>query len=234
MLNSFVIALTFISIIPVPKTISWNSHTLRYFCVMLPVVGVLFGALWIVAPLPEKLSPTLRGFMMMLYTLALTGGLHMDGLMDTCDAVFSHRDRETRLRILSDTHAGSFAVMGCVAVMMAKTLLFAELHNTSLFFVPVYSRLGMAALLNNLPFAKTGGLAVMLGSSRNKRDNVLLLMMFVVSAFVSGVTLAAVCAVCCVLWAVVCVRIFGGITGDLCGAFVELSEVIMLVSMLLS
>ncbi len=234
-INSFLIVLSFISIIPAPIP-EWTPKNLRWFCVMLPIVGVIFGALWAalwsVLSWPG-LSLLLRGFMMMILTLALTGGLHLDGLMDTCDAIFSHRDRETRLKILSDTYAGSFAVMSCVIILMAKTLLFSELfalHTShfTLFTIPVYSRLGMAMILNNLPFAKSNGLAVILGSSRNKRDNILLLMMFVLLSVVSIKIIPAMMILCVTIHVIICVKIFGGITGDLLGAFVEASEVIML------
>ena len=239
-INSFLIVLSFISIIPAPIP-EWTPKNLRYFCVMLPAVGVIFGGLWAVLwhilSWPG-LSALLRGFVMMILTLALTGGLHLDGLMDTCDAVFSHRDRETRLKILSDTHAGSFAVMSCVIILMAKTLLFSELltlnpNPLTLITVPIYSRLGMSLLLNNLPFAKSGGLAVILGSSRHKRDNILLLMMFVLLSVVSIKIIPAMMILCVMLHVIICVKIFGGITGDLLGAFVESSEIIMLFGVIL-
>ncbi len=229
-MKSLIIVMSFISVIPVPKRFipEWNEQTLKYFCPMLAVSGLVFGllwqCLWLILPL------RLRGFIMMLLTLALTGGLHTDGLMDTCDAVFSRRDRDTRLKILSDTHAGSFAVMGCVIILTAKTLLFTELpaHSTDIFFIPVYSRFGMAIMLNVLPFAKSNGLAVMLGASRDKRNNIFFALMSVM-LFVSGGRIIA-CAfwVCLALWCRMCVKIFGGITGDLLGAFVEVSEAVML------
>ena len=204
---------------------------------MLPIMGLAFGAcwwiLWLVLEKFITLSEIFRGFVMTLCTLALTGGLHMDGLMDTCDAIFSRRDRETRLKILSDTHAGSFAVMGCVIVLMAKTLLFAELfsHNINLFFVPVYSRLGMGVLLNNLPFAKSGGLAVMLGASRNSRDNYLFAAMLILTLTSKIIPVILIASL--IIWNRLCIKIFGGITGDLLGAFVELSEILMLLGVVI-
>ncbi len=245
MLNSLIIAITFITIIPVPLRLipEWNSRNLRYFCLMLPVTGIIFSLLWLmlfhVLAMIPTVSSILRGFMMMTFTLLLTGGLHLDGLMDTCDAIFSHRDRETRLKILSDTHAGSFAVMGCVVLIMAKTLLFSELLTfsvsiSSLALIPVYSRLGMGVLLNNLPFAKSGGLAVMLGSSRNKRDNFTFLATFIALSIVSIKIIPAMIILCLASHVVICKKIFGGITGDLLGAFVEASEVIMLMGMVIS
>ena len=206
---------------------------------MLPIMGLAFGACWWGAGLMlEKfvmLSEIFRGFIMTLITLFLTGGLHMDGLMDTCDAIFSRRDRETRLKILSDTHAGSFAVMGCVIALISKTLLFAELlsQNVNLFFVPVYSRLGMGVLLNNLPFAKSGGLAVMLGASRNSRDNYLFALMFILTLTFTSKFITTMFIASLIIWIRICMKIFGGITGDLLGAFVELSEIFMLMGVVI-
>ncbi|MBQ2617355.1 MAG: adenosylcobinamide-GDP ribazoletransferase [Synergistaceae bacterium] len=245
MLNSLIIAITFITIIPLPSRLipEWNSRNLRYFCLMLPVTGLIFSLLWLICFQVLAMIPTvssiLRGFMMMTFTLLLTGGLHLDGLMDTCDAIFSHRDRETRLKILSDTHAGSFAVMGCMVIMIAKTLLFSELFRlsaniSSIALIPIYSRLGMGVLLNNLPFAKSDGLAVMLGSSRNRLDNFTFLAIFIALSIVSIKIIPAMMILCLVLHVVICKKIFGGITGDLLGAFVEASEVIMLTGMVIS
>ena len=154
--------------------------------------------------------------------------------MDTCDAIFSHRDRDTRLRILSDTHAGSFAVMGCVIVLMAKTLLFSELLTLSadpvtVAIIPALSRLGMGLLITNLPFAKTGGLAVILGSSRKRRDNLAFTVIFLALTLVGGLAVTVAFTLWLAVHVVICVKLFGGITGDLLGAFVESSEVIMLI-----
>ena len=231
MIDSLIIAVSFISIIPIPQKYIplWNSHTLRYFCPMLAVTGGIFGVLWLgfwsVLCEFSGLSRILRGFLMTLATLGLTGGLHLDGLMDTCDAVFSHKDRQTRLRILSDTHAGSFAVMGCVVILLGKTLAFSELLtldvNPSL--IPVYSRLGMAVLLNNVPFAKTGGLAVMLGSARSRKHNVFFAVMMILLFTLSKI-MGVIFVMSVIFWRRVCMKIFGGISGDLLGFYVEMSE----------
>lgn len=158
----------------------------------------------------------------------------MDGFVDTCDAIFSRQDRQTRLKILSDTHTGAFAVMGCVVILMLKSFLFAEIFSQSItsraiFFVPVYSRLGMAILLNNLPFAKDNGLAVNLGASRNSRDNIFLAGMFIVLTTINfSCYIPVMFAASLAMWCRVCIKIFGGITGDLLGAFVEISEALSL------
>ncbi|MBQ7576919.1 MAG: adenosylcobinamide-GDP ribazoletransferase [Synergistaceae bacterium] len=240
MLKSLLIVCSFVSIIPVPQKFlpEWTSQNLRFFCVMLALTGIIiFSPLWmglyILLRECVKFSGHFRGLVMTLATLALTGGLHMDGLMDTSDAIFSHRDRQTRLKILSDTHAGSFAVMACVSALMLKTFLFAEIFESDninfyeLALIPAWSRLGMALLLNNVKFAKSGGLAVMLGTSRSSRDNFIFAAVYVFLAVID-ISCGVIILLSLVIWRKVCIKIFGGITGDLLGAFVEASEIILL------
>ena len=240
MLDSLIIAVTFISIIPIPQKYIpvWNNNTLRYFCPMLAVTGGIFGVIWLMlwAVLCRFSGGLLilRGLLMTLLTLGLTGGLHLDGLMDTCDAVFSRKDREARLRILSDPQAGSFAVMGCVVILLGKTILFSELLrlNVNPSLLPVYSRLGMAVLLNNLPFAKTGGLAVMLGSARNRKHNIFFAVMMIL-LFILSKIIGIIFVISLIFWRYMCVKIFGGISGDLLGFFVEMSEFFMMLCLVI-
>ena len=91
----------------------------------------------------------------------------------------------------------------------------------------------MAILLNNLPFAKSGGLAVMLGSSRSQKHNIFFAVMMILLLFVSPVEQVIAFIVMLLFWRKICLKIFGGITGDLLGAFVELSEVFMLTGLVI-
>ncbi len=241
MMDSLIIAVSFISIIPIPQRYIpvWDSHTLRYFCPMLAVTGVIFGAVWLGfwAVLCELsgVSEILRGFLMTVLTLGLTGGLHLDGLMDTCDAIFSHRDMQTRLKILSDTHVGSFAVMGCVVILLGKSILFSELLklDVSPVVIPVYSRLGMAVLLNNVDFARTGGLAVMLGSARSRKHNVFFAVMMILLLVWSKIV-GVIFVLSVIFWRRECVKKFGGISGDLLGFYVEMSEFCMMMVLVIN
>ncbi|MCR4817447.1 MAG: adenosylcobinamide-GDP ribazoletransferase [Fretibacterium sp.] len=243
-IRSFLIACSFLTILPVPG-VEWKEQNIRFFCLAIPVVGCLLGVLWALGfalLLCWDASPLLRGVVMTFGTLTLTGGLHMDGLMDTCDAILSRRDSETRLKILSDTHVGAFAVMGCVMTLILKSTIFAEFFTISssrlpllLPLIPIWSRLGMALLLNILPFARQDGLARTLGASRTPHHSALLIIGALVLAAVNLWTAAAwvpiVCGVLFLLWRRCCLSLFGGITGDLLGAFAELSETALLLTL---
>ena len=220
---------------------------MKFFCLMIPATGVLLGALWggVLAPLLTlwEASPPLRGVIMTMCTLALTGGLHMDGLMDTCDALFSRQDRETRLRILSDTHTGAFAVISCVLALLLQSAVFGELLTPPLSLrralllssVPVWSRLGMGIMLNSMPFARQDGLARTVGGMREGRHTVyfiagaaLLATGNFFSGGVRGLWLFAVALSIYTVWRRTCLNTFGGLTGDLLGAFNVMTETALL------
>jgi adenosylcobinamide-GDP ribazoletransferase len=240
------IAFSFLTTLPVPR-LDWTPSRLRYFPAVLPLVGLAIGALgaaffaWLQF---WEVSLTLRAALMTLFYLTATGGLHMDGLMDTCDAVFSRRDRDARLEILSDTHTGAFAVMGCVIVLLLKTGIFSELLGTFrldsergksvvvlLTLIPVYSRAGLGLLLY-FPFARKDGLARALGSASTPIGRFVLLITYSIAGvpFVFfGAPVTGALFFC--LYGFYCIKTFGGVTGDLLGAFLELSETLMLLTL---
>ncbi|MDR2136661.1 MAG: adenosylcobinamide-GDP ribazoletransferase [Synergistaceae bacterium] len=245
------IAFSFLTTLPMPR-VDWTPSRLRYFPAALPLVGLAIGALgagFFARLQLWEVSPALRAALMTCLYLIVTGGLHMDGLMDTCDAVFSRRDRDARLEILSDTHTGAFAVMGCAVVLLLKTGIFSELLETFdlrsargefvvlLTLVPVYSRTG-AGLLLYLPFAREDGLARTLGSARAPGSRFALLAIYAAASFpfvlsapfgILGIPLMGIVFLC--LYGFYCVKVFGGVTGDLLGAFIEVSETLMLLTL---
>ena len=183
----------------------------------------------------------------------ITGGIHMDGLMDTCDAIFSRKDRETRLQILHDTHTGAFAVMGCVFIILLKSALFAEIFlklnvltpyglilkilnfklMLALICTPLLARLGMAIYFNSMPYSKHG-ITASLGEQREFKHTVYLIILACVIAalniYFKNYALSLAWLIIFLLWRYACFKIFGGIAGDLLGAFAEMSETVLILS----
>ena len=117
-INSFFIALSMYSRIPVPR-VDWEKENMRYAMCFFPMIGVVIGAVMYLAGwLLDKTSVggLFRGVVFTLIPIMITGGIHMDGFMDTMDALGSWGDREKKLEILKDSHAGAFAIlgMGCI------------------------------------------------------------------------------------------------------------------------
>ena len=108
-LQTIAVAFAMFSAIPVPQ-FEWNEKNMRYAMCAFPLIGVVIGAAWCVCgalPLPGLAKAA--GFA--LIPVWITGGIHLDGYADTCDALSSYGDREKKLEILKDPHCGAFAVI---------------------------------------------------------------------------------------------------------------------------
>ena len=112
-LRSLAIAFAMYSRIPMPR-VAWNSENMRYAACFLPFVGVLIGGLEVLlfwGGALFGLSPLVRALFAAALPILVTGGMHLDGFMDTKDALNSYKPREEKLRILKDSRVGAFAVI---------------------------------------------------------------------------------------------------------------------------
>jgi len=117
-IQAFFMSLGMFSSIPCPYR-PWNERARRLMLVFLPPVGLVIGLIWYGLYLLTDLTGIplqLQAAVLMLYPYAITGLIHLDGFMDTSDAILSRRPLEEKLRILKDPHTGAFAVIS-VAVL---------------------------------------------------------------------------------------------------------------------
>ena len=111
--ETIAVAFAMFSAVPVPQPI-WNEKNMRYALCAFPLVGVVCGVAWFGwSALAEKLAFPLifRAAGFCLLPVWLTGGIHLDGYADTCDARSSYGDMEKKQKILKDPHCGAFAVI---------------------------------------------------------------------------------------------------------------------------
>ena len=218
------------------------------------------------APLPVT-YPVFPDYTILLWSVllvvilvALTRALHLDGFMDSCDALLGGFDRERRLAILRDPNVGAFAVIGVVCLLLIKVLTIAELPPAilvppgiavlppegwsvripMLLLFPCLSRWAMLLTMELHPYVRSNGIGTAFfdGEQRRVRWHLILGFTFtlVVSAALAGmvgiVLLAAACAVAwgTGAWAT---RLLGGVTGDIYGAVNELTEVVVLLMALM-
>lgn len=127
-IHAFFMSLGMFSAIPCPYRF-WDEKARRLMLVFLPVVGLVIGLIWYgLYLLMQKadIPLPLQAAALMLYPYLITGFIHLDGFMDTSDALLSRRTLEEKLRILKDPHTGAFAVISvagffiiCYAAMTA-------------------------------------------------------------------------------------------------------------------
>ena len=228
----------------------WEKKALSWALCWFPLVGLAVGAvLWLWLALAGWLGfgAVFTAALALLLPIALSGGIHLDGFCDTCDALSSHQSRERKLEILKDSHTGAFAIIccglylvfffavWCEAVPEGRTLLVLALG-------PVLSRSlsGLAAV--SWPNARGSGLLATFTQPMDaRRARVILLLCTLLSAAalvalepVTGGAAAAGAGLSFLYYFVMSRRQFGGITGDLAGFFLQVCECAMVLSVVLA
>ena len=124
-LYSLLIALSMYSRIPVP-VIKWSRERMGYVMCWFPIVGILIGIfliIWIKVAEILKFGPEITGIVGVILPILITGGIHMDGFLDTWDALSSWGERERKLEILKDSHVGAFGVIACAVYLLYRVLI---------------------------------------------------------------------------------------------------------------
>ena len=241
--NAMLIALSTYSRVPVPRA-DWTGENRRYALCFFPLVGVIIA----VAELVWWRLWWGRWYLLFaagctLIPLVITGGIHMDGLMDTADALASNGSRQKKLEILKDSRCGAFAVMACAGYLLLSFALWAECREDLLFILPAFpaSRALSALAAVNLRPAREEGMLRSFTDEEGRKAVTAASLLWLALCLLLWSALAAVAASPAVLIAPALVlaaalpvyrhlayRDFGGVTGDLAGAFLQLTEMALL------
>ena len=240
MIAKFFAALRFLTIVPIPGHLEDETEALAGSLPYFPVVGLLIGLLLaIIAWLVWPLLPALPAATVMVFLLfAISGGLHLDGLADSADGLFSARPREQILEIMRDSHIGSMGVIALIIVLLMKTAALASLPQSqaagALFLMPVAGRCLMIFMMALLPYLRgpEGKAALFYQQAGQQKKIIPLTGAILYSACWyggGGAGLIAGSAAVCLMFAFValCRRRIGGATGDTLGASCELSETVI-------
>lgn len=174
-LHAAAAALQFLTRIPVLWRVPWDEATLARSVVMYPAAGLAVGIVLAAAgAAASRLLPPLPAAVLVTAAwAAVTGGLHLDGLMDTADGLLSHRDRERMLDIMKDSRVGAMGVIAGVLQLGLKASLLTVWTAAgdaaawlSLLTVPVWSRAFLAAAVAGWPYARAEGLGALLRGVR--------------------------------------------------------------------
>ena len=231
-------ALQFLTRLPVPFARPREDLGLAWF----PAVGLLLGAILAAADLglrslPTRPPPLLESSLLVVLLLFLTGGLHADGLMDNCDAVFAHATPERRLEIMRDPRVGSFGVIGFAAVLLLKVAavdaLPAAVRSQSLLLAPVLGRWAIVLLAAAFPYGRARGLGAPVKAAATLRLAALASILPIVACVAvgpGGAWLLVVAGASAWLLGWSLARVLPGLTGDCYGAGCEVVEAVVLLT----
>ncbi len=227
---------SFLTVLPVPR-VEASPRALAKAIALFPVVGAGLGALLGAVGLAFDgvLPPGPVALLLLAASVVLTGGLHLDGLMDTADGVFGGRTIERRLEIMRDSRIGSFGVVAGALVLIGQYACLAELIGTGRLTALVVafglSRWVLAVALGVFPPARSTGLGATFREAGGRGP------LAVATLVAAGVALAAgalgvvafvVAAAVALLGGRFLAKHLGGLTGDTYGALGAIAETLVL------
>jgi adenosylcobinamide-GDP ribazoletransferase len=237
--NAFLAALQFLTITPPIIRRRFTPQELGRSVGFYPLVGILLGIILEVAnhdlrlALPAQVSAALA---LSLWVI-LSGGLHLDGFLDSCDGLFGGCTAERRLEIMRDERVGAFALTGGILLLLVKYSAIASLPGASsaLLLAPTLGRWGMSLAVVAFPYGRSQGLGLDI-KNQASWNQVLLAGLFSLALciLVAGwAGLAALGGATLTAWLIGAFALhrLPGLTGDIYGAINELVEAFVLILM---
>lgn len=242
MINSFIITIAMYSGIPMPK-VERNQKNMKYLLCFFPVIGLITGALlygwsWVCAAC---------GFGQVCFALvgavipvAVTGGVHLEGFLDTADAIHAYASEEKRQK---NPHAGAFAVIAVVCFFMlygaGLTLIWKKSQLLLLGLSYIISRTLSGMSIVWFPAAGEEGTLHTLAAAAHRKTVRVVLVTLLALCMISAVMVQPVIGALMSLTAMwvwtyyyyMTKKKFGGISEDTAGYFVclcELSSVLVI------
>lgn len=239
-MQKFLIALTFLTRLPLPvPKVEVTSEEFVQSYLYYPLVGLIIGSLlWLLAKvLTLYYPPLVVGALLLSAELMLSGGIHLDGFMDSMDGLLSARSPDRILEIMKDSRVGAHASMALVCLLLLKFSLLVSLTPTRysiLLVMPMVSRWVFQIGVIGFPYARNQGLGK--GFHEASRWTPFLLTGIVVGgisyffAGFAGLIALGACILTITLFASRISSLLGGLTGDVYGSLIEISEVVCLLA----
>lgn len=233
-------ALRFLTVLPVPGLPPMTEAGIVRSMVAFPIVGLVIGAGgaavgWLAGWLWGE---PLRAVAIVIASMLLTLGLHLDGIADTCDAVFSWRPRERKLEIMKDSRIGTMGALGLFAILALKIgglIALGRWWWLGALLAPMWGRWADIYGIFFFPAAREGGMGRTFHDQVRRIDFVIATITALAIGLAFSLPWGALAGLA--VWPIVhllarrMVASLGGLTGDTYGALAEVGEVVTLLAL---
>jgi adenosylcobinamide-GDP ribazoletransferase len=246
-MNGIALLFKFMTRLPVGFEPKFDSDNLGKSMKFFPIVGmvmgiILFGFFWGLSHIIY--SPMVMAVILVIIEVVLTGGLHLDGLADTFDGIFSYRSKQKMLEIMKDSRLGTNGGLVLILYFILKVALLYELNliigipaGVVLLLTPAFARLNSVVNCASAPYARATGMGKTFVDNTNGTGVIIATILtliygaLVCNLFLIPYAILVIVPILMVLgyvFAKLMTRKIGGITGDTLGAVVELSEILVI------
>jgi len=243
-MRGFLLALQFLTIIPIGTRLSIDRNKLHQAVAYFPLVGFLLGLILVGVNnllVFIQLEQFLINTILVILLIILTGGLHLDGLADTFDAFLSRKSKSEMLKIMRDSHIGTMGVLSLVSIILIKLSLLCSLSlavkNVSLILMCLLSRYSLVLSMFSFPYAREQGKAKTFIEGMNFKifslATIITLFCVIILWQLKGLLPFILVVIFVFLTGRFITKKIGGITGDILGAINELVEIFVLLNILI-
>ncbi len=239
----FWIAWQFLTIFPGPSLKGEKEQGLGSSLPWFPIIGLFLGGILLgLDQLFDLFLPQFLNSALLLVALVIiTGALHLDGFMDTCDGFAVKSSAAERLKVMADSHVGGFGVAGACCLFLVKFACIVslpdELRAVGLLLMPVIARWSVAYAIMAFPSARKGGLGDLFkGKTSWTMTHIATIITLAIAAgFLNWIGLALVAGIWVIAFLIAkgLSSRLGGLTGDTYGAIIEISEVCILIAIVI-
>lgn len=154
-MKKLLVAISFYTRIPIHLKSEVTEDDFFSSMRLIPVVGILIGGVlaglfWLLKSVPDDI----RGLTLAVAYILLSGGLHIDGFMDSMDGLLSNRPKDRVFEIMKDSRVGAFGVLGILVLFSLLTVFLKYADWWMVFLFPVVGRSGALISASMTEYAK--------------------------------------------------------------------------------
>lgn len=235
MIKSFILALQFLTRLPIPIAVDVDRKTIAKGTYFYPFVGTIIGlCTYIPYLLLYKFDKDIASIAAVLAIVLITGGFHLDGLADTCDGFFSSRKKEKILEIMKDSRVGTFGAVAIFFDLLTRYVVLSKIPTSKVIFALVFSiafaRLTAAFMFSFGKSARKDGLGAMVTENNSRGYYLASVITFIPISFYFIGKYSILIFIADLLFAVLLMiksyKTIDGLTGDVYGTCSEVCEII--------
>lgn len=237
MIKQLIILIQFMTRIPVFVNVEYDEEKLGKSIKYFPLVGAIIGIfLYGINILAGKITVNrqIAAMIIIIAEIFITGLIHIDGLADTADGLFSYAEKEKILEIMKDSRVGTNGAVALILYFMTKVILLSEIRPEYIILYPVISRLSTSINAGLGEYARKNGMSNEIIAKNGKKEAGISIIITMILSFIILKAKGLIILIFAILFILLLMkgvkRKIGGITGDTMGASLELTSILVLLA----
>jgi len=240
--EQFIILIQFMTRIPIPLKISYSEKKLGKSIKFFPLVGLIIGLIlyfsnFLITVYLKNIfyNKTITAIFLIILEILIAGIIHIDGLSDTFDGLFSYAKKEKMLEIMKDSRIGTNGTVVLILYFITKTVLISEIitiNSKYLVIYPIIARLSTPVNAGLSNYARKSGMSNAIISENGIFEAIFSLALSIILVFyiigIKGIVAISIAFIFIIIFMLNVRKKIDGITGDTMGACLELTSILVL------